>query len=345
MNRTAAGLIVLAALTAAACEKAQLLAPTKSTITIVAATRLLPPGGNTEVTAVVTEEAGTPVQNGTTVRFTATLGRVSPVEVQTRNGIAITTFFADTNSGVARVRAISGAASGGDDDTNQVDITIGAAAVNTVTLRASPGSVSPFGGTVELIATVVGENGQALPGLMVTFNTDQGTLSATAATTDSMGQARTTLTTTQKATVTATAGIKTSSNVTVDLRSGPGVSISCAPTSGTGNCSALQASTTNNTASVLFTVKKVSGSSTLRTSTLDFGDGSSQALGNLAGDATITHTYTGPSGSTARTYSATVQATDINGESSSAAATVIITPKATITPISVTIDATCAAAV
>lgn len=340
ITRLGAGLIAAAGLAAAGCEKAQLLAPTKSTISISAATRLLPPGGSTEITAIVTEEAGSPVQNGTTVRFSATLGNVSPVEVQTRNGIALTTFSAGTDSGIARVRAISGAASGGSDNTNQVEITIGAAAINTVTLRASPGSVGPLGGAVDLIATVVGENGQALTGLLVTFNSDQGTLSDTTATTDANGQARTRLTTTQKATVTATAGTKTSSSVTVDLRAGPGVSISCTPTSGSGNCAALQASVTNNTATVLFTVKKVSGSSTLRTSTIDFGDGTSQALGNLGSDSIVTHTYAGPSSSTNVSYTATVQATDVNGEAASASTIVILTPKATITPINVTLSAT-----
>ena len=336
-GRRLGGMLLAAGLLSAACDKAQLLAPTKSTITIHAATRLLPPGGTTEITAIVTEEAGSPVQNGTVVRFSATLGRIDPVEGETRNGVAIATFLAGTDSGIARVRAISGAAAGGSDNTNQVDITIGAAAINTVTLRASPGSVGPLGGTVELIATVVGENGQGLQGLLVTFNTDQGTLSETSATTDANGQARTRLTTTQKAIVTATAGTKTSGNVTVDLRAGPGVSITCTPTSGSGNCAAVQASASNNTAAVLFTVKKVSGSSTLRTSTLDFGDSTSQALGNLGSDAVITHTYAGPSGSTNSSYIATVQATDVNGESTSVSTTVIVTPRPTITPINVTI--------
>lgn len=338
MTRVWTGLLIVAASLAAACDKAQLLAPTKATITISASTRALPTGGTTEVTAFVVEQAGTPVQNGTTVRFTSSLGRIDPVEAQTRNGVAITTFHAMSTSGVARITASSGAATGGDDDTNVLEITIGAAAVNTVTLRANPGSVGPGGGSVELIATVVAENGRTLEGIGVTFNTDQGTLSATPVTTNTSGEARTTLTTTQKATVSATAGTKTSSNVTVDLRSGPAVSITCAPASGSGNCAAVQASATNNTATVLFTVKKVSGSSTLRTSTLDFGDGTSQAIGNLAGDATITHAYSGPSNADSRVYTATVQATDINGESVSASTTVIVTPKPTITPINITVS-------
>ena len=344
-TRSVCALLVCAALTVA-CDKAQLLAPTSSTITVSAPTRVLPSGGSTEVSAYVLEQSGTPVQNGTTVRFSTTLGSVDPIQAQTRNGLAMTTFFAGSSSGVAEVTATSGAASGGDALANVVSLTIGAAAVNTVTLRANPGSIGPSGGAIELIATVVGADGQALPGVLVTFNVDQGSLSATTATANASGEARTTLTASQQVVASATAGITTSSTVTITVRSGPIVTITCAPASGPGNCAAVQASTSNNTATVLFTITKPTGSSSLRTATLDFGDSTSQSLGNLAGGtATVTHTYSGPSGSTAQPYTATVQATDISGESASVSTTVIITPKAARPQLIVTLSATVGTAV
>ena len=324
-NYNVAVLIVVAVLTAA-CDKAQLLAPTKSTITLSAPTRVLPSNGTTPITAAVMEQAGTPVQNGTTVRFTTTLGHVDPVEVQTVNGLAITTFFAGPNSGKATVSATSGAATGGEGNANAIEITIGAAAVNTVTVRANPGSVGPNGGTVTLIASVVGENGQPLPGVAVTFNADQGSLSSPTAVTDSSGEARTALTTSQQTVVTATAGTKTSSNVTIAARSGPIVAITCATAAAGGTCAAVQP-TGNNTATVVFTVTKPTGSSALRSAVIDFGDGTSQALGNLAGGTTtVTHTYSGSDTPNPRAYTASVLATDINGESASASVTVLITP-------------------
>src|SRR5207247_418530 len=146
-----------------------------------------------------------------------------------------------------------------------------------------------------LIANVVAENGRALDGVPVTFNTDQGTLSAAVVSTNSSGEAHTLLTASQKATVTATAGTKTSTAVTVDVRIGPGVTSTCVPTAGTGNCAAVQASSSANTATVVFTISKSSASSNLRSATIDFGDGTSQSLGNLAGNSTVPHTYTGPS--------------------------------------------------
>src|ERR1044071_9572175 len=78
----------LAALVAVGCDKVQLTAPASSTITLTAPTKMLPTGGSTEVSAQVLEQGGTPVQNGTTVRFTTNLGRVDPVETQTKNGVA-----------------------------------------------------------------------------------------------------------------------------------------------------------------------------------------------------------------------------------------------------------------
>jgi hypothetical protein len=283
------------------------------------------------------------VQNGTTVRFSTTLGTVNPVEVETRNGIAMTTFSAGSVSGVADVRAISGAAVGGTTNANVVTITIGAAAINTVTLRANPGNVGPAGGTVTLIASVVTESGLGVSGIPVTFNTDGGTLGASTVTSDAAGEARTTLTTNRQTVVSATAGTKTSTNVTITLRSGPIITFTCAPTSGTGNCSAVQAGA-NNTATVVFTIARATDSSTFRTATIDFGDGTSQSLGSLASSATISHTYAGPTSTAPRTYAAVVQATDINGESASATTTVTVTPRAERTPINVALSATCGTA-
>jgi hypothetical protein len=342
LSRFASFALLLATLLVAGCDKSPLLAPTQSTITVSAGSRELPSTGTTQITAVVTEQAGTAAQDGTTVRFSTTLGVLDPMQSQTRNGAAVTTFFAANSSGVARIRAISGLASGGETESNLVEITVGAAAVNTVTLRANPASVGPPGGTVELIAAVVSEGGQPLQNILVTFSTDQGTLSNPNAFTNASGEASTQLTTTQQAVVSATAGTKTSSNVTVAVRSGPIVTIACAPTSGTGNCGAVQASATSNTATVVFTITRPTGSSTLRTATIDFGDGSSQSLGNLAGGtATVTHTYAGPSDSTPVSYTAIVQATDVNGESAAVSTSVNVTPKPIISPISVTIADSC----
>ena len=321
-------LLVIAVTLTAACDKAQLLAPTRSTITVSAPTRILPNGGSTEVSAYVIEEAGTPVQNGTSVRFTTTLGTIEPESAQTRNGLARAVFSAGASSGIADIRATSGAASGGTDSLNLVRITVGTAAVHTVTLRANPGSIGSSGGAVELVASAATESGQGVGGVVVTFSADQGSLTASTATTNVSGEARTTLTTGQETTVSATVGTKTSSIVKVTVRAGPIVSLTCAPASGTGNCAGLQASASTNSSIVLLTATKTTGSSALRSVTLDFGDGESIGLGNLAsGSAAVSHTYPGPSGSTPRSFTATIRIEDVNGDSTSVSTTVVVAPR------------------
>ena len=191
------------ALAAAAAIRAPLTAPTGSALTITAANSFVPTGGTTEVTAFVVEESGTTVQNGTTVRFTTNLGRMEPAEAQTRNGYAVVTFVAGDLSGLADVTAISGGVGAGtgsgngngDGNTatssNTVRITVGAAAVETVSLAANPGSVPSSGGTVDLLATVVAANGRSLSGGSRDVRVDRGALSSPTAITDANGQART----------------------------------------------------------------------------------------------------------------------------------------------------------
>jgi adhesin/invasin len=209
--------VVLLAASLAACEGMPLLAPANSTITVSAATQSLPPGGSTEVSAFVAEPSGTPVQNGTLVRFTTTLGRVDPVEAETRNGRAVTTFFAGNQSGVADVRATSGGGVGstgggstGSTTTptasNLVQISVGV--VDSISIRANPAVVPSTGGTVDVIATVRGTAGP-ISGMLVSFSATAGTLESGSALTDDNGEARTRLTTNVTATVNATAGGKT----------------------------------------------------------------------------------------------------------------------------------------
>ena len=126
VSRCAALIVVTGAL-AIGCDSAPLVAPVASTIEIAAAATAVPPDGSVEVAAFVIEEAGTPVQDGTVVTFTATLGVVEPAEAPTEDGIARTTFFAGSTPGTARVTARSGAAEPAGSEGNEIEITIGAA--------------------------------------------------------------------------------------------------------------------------------------------------------------------------------------------------------------------------
>ena len=78
---------LLALTTASACDKVPLSAPTESTITLFATSTSISATGSTDIVATVIEQAGTPVQNGTVVSFTTTLGRIEPTEARTQNEI------------------------------------------------------------------------------------------------------------------------------------------------------------------------------------------------------------------------------------------------------------------
>jgi adhesin/invasin len=197
-RRIAIGL--LAALATVGCDKVPLTAPGSSTVTLTTAAVA---DGSTEVTATVLEQAGTPVQNGTTVRFTSSLGTMNPAEVQTRNGMATSRFSSNGDSGEATITASSGSA------TQTVKLNVGLAAIDSVTIRASTGTVPATGGTVTLTARVVAAGGNPLSGVPVTFSTTAGTLSSGREVTDGNGEASTRLTTDSNATVSATAGTKT----------------------------------------------------------------------------------------------------------------------------------------
>jgi hypothetical protein len=351
---SSARLLALLALViaAASCDKAPLLAPTNSSITLSASTRVLPIGGQTEITAFVIESAGTPVQNGTTVTFITNLGTLSPVATQTHNGMATTTFLAGDVSGVAEIKAISGAAGAGGTTTppttpgapaatpttstsaNVVQITVGAAAVQSVTVRANPATVSQNGGTVDIVATVLAAGGRTLSGVTVTFSADRGTLSNSTAVTDANGEARVQLTTNADTTVTVNAGAGTSTGtgtppttgtatntVKITALTAPSVTLTCA--SGTSNnCSTLNVGDV----AVFTAARAASGTGTgtgtttnIRSATLDFGDGTIVDLGNLSGPVGASHQFL-----LGGTYTVRLTATDVNGEVSISTLIVIV---------------------
>jgi len=262
----------------AACDKMPLTAPAGTVITLVSTTNVLPVNGSTDVVAVLIENgtsgtgttatpaAGTPVHNGTLVTFTTSLGRIEPAEARTTNGRVTVKLVADGRSGTATISAFSGAA------TKTVDIKIGAAAAERVALTASPTSVPANGGTSTLSARVEDISGNPLFGVPVAFTTTAGNLSAGSAVTNESGTASVTISTTLAATVTASAGGKTSTaSITVRSRS----NITLTPPAGTVFVGAAASFTvTPGTAVALTGV------------TITFGDGTSQKLGAISSAST-----------------------------------------------------------
>ena len=300
--------LCLAAAAATSCDKMPLAAPTDSTITLFASGTTVGLNGSIDVTATVIESAGTPVQNGTVVNFTTTLGTVEPNEARTNNGKATVKLLAGTRSGTAEVRAFSGGISSGD----PLSVSVGAAAAGKVELLANPSALPAAGGVVQLTAIVSDASGNRLSGIPVSFTTDAGILTPTSATSDGNGEARAALTTTGKARVTASVvgGTNASLSATLDIpvRVGPTVTITVPAASLVPGVPAT------------FSVSVNAGGAAVRVATIDFGDGSRQPV-STSGLSIATHVFTSTG-----TFIVTAEATDTAGETATATASVSVQP-------------------
>jgi adhesin/invasin len=317
-RRSSKNLVVWGALLAAAgigvagCNKVPLLAPSGSSVTLSANTIIVQANGTAEIRATVIESSGTPVQNGTTVTFSTNLGTVSPTDARTINGVAISEFTPNGQSGTAKIVATSGGAKP-DATSNPLTITVGSAAAGHVQVTATPNRVASGGGTATITAVVIDTNGNPLNGIPVAFSTDFGTLSSSIVTSGSSGQAVTTLTTSKDATVTATTGT-TAGTGTVKVTVGTLPDISIAAATG---------ATLVQGQPVAFTVTVTPGTATdtFQSVAVNFGDGSaSPSLGG--GSTSVSHTYNSPG-----TFTVTATGTSSSGDMKANATIITVTPR------------------
>lgn len=331
-----------------ACQKVPLLAPTGSTITLTSLATSLPANGSTDIIAQVIEPAGTPPHAGTHVTFSTTLGTIQPAEAETDiNGQARVKFIAGGASGTATITAISGGVSAGTE--GAIKIAIGSAAVSGVVLSASPLSLPASGGSSTVSASVNDTSGNALSGVPVTFSTDAGSLSLSVVNTDASGVARTTLTTSRTAKVTATAGVASGTTAAPTNTITVAVNSAATVVFGTFNPTSPVA---GQPVSVTLTITPSATGAAVRQVVVNFGDGRSQTLGAVSGAVPLSHTYT-----SSGTYTLTATVTDSNGDTFTGAAQVGVgTPsvsikatqgtspgdpvafEATVTPAGVTVD-------
>jgi hypothetical protein len=308
----------------AACDKVPLLAPTGSVITLFPATTTVPLNGQVTITATVIENGvssggtgtgsgsgtstssrsgnGTPVQNGTLVTFTTSIGRIEPSEARTHNGQVSVQLITDGTSGVATITAYSGGASA-----QITNLKVGTAAVKTVSVTTTPQSLGSSGGTATVSATVTDEGGNPIAGIPVTFATDKGSVSPSTIATGSNGVATATLNTTATAKITATAGTITSTAATVTVSA-----------FGLSGFTASPSATTTGTP-VTFTVTPTTGAN-VSSVRIDFGDGSQpQTLGSLQSAQSTPHAYCSPG-----SYTATASVTDAGGGAGSLSTGVVV---------------------
>lgn len=299
-----------------ACDKVPLLAPTGSVITL-----LIPDTSNVSLNSEMTINAtvlengtasggtgatttrsggGTPVQNGTVVTFTTTIGRIEPAEARTSNGAVNVRFITGSTSGTAVITAYSGGASA------TKNVRVGTAAVKTVTVTTTPQALGAAGGTAQVSATVTDEGGNPVGGVPVTFATDKGAVNPSTTTTDSSGVATASITTTATAKITATAGTITSTAATLTVSARGLASFTASPNA------------TSAGVPVTFTVTPTTGAN-ISNVRVDFGDGTGTSLGAISAAQSVPHTY-----QSSGTYTATATSSDGTGESGSLSTSIIV---------------------
>ncbi len=331
LTTTAAVLGAIAILAfAAACDKVPLLAPTGTIITLFPAATNVPLNGEIEIVATVIENgvaaaapttpgtgtpttptaptattsagAGTPVQNGTVISFTTTLGRIEPAEARTTNGQVRVRFISSGQSGTATITAFSGGASG-----KLENLKVGSAAAERLLISATPQTLPPSGGTTTISARVEDVAGSGVPGVVVSFTTDTASLSSSSATTDQSGVASISALITRTAKVTANVAGKTA-DVTVNLNPRTGITLAGPTTPVSAGVPAT------------FTVG-VAATANIRNVDISFGDGTSQSLGAISGSTTIQHTY-----QVENTYTVRATATEASGFTEQVSTSITILP-------------------
>jgi PKD repeat protein len=297
---------LLALVTAvAACDKVALLAPTGSTVTVSISSTSVAGNGTAQIMATVIEAGGTPVHDGTEVTFQASVGVVDPPAARTEGGVARAIFRANGASGTASIVAFSGGAR-----SEAVEVRVGSAAAETVSVRATPSSIPPNGGPIQVTATVRDVSGNSLPAAQVVFSTDNGTLSSSSALTDTNGEATVTLLTTRQTTVRANVAGK-EGTATISVASFPTAGITLNPASPVAG----------QTFQATIAVTVPQGGSPVQNIIVDFGDGTVRTLGGSAGNQSqvVSHAYSRPG-----TYTITVTLVDAAGERSTSATVVTV---------------------
>ena len=249
------------------------------------------------------------------ISFTTTLGHIDPSETRTNNGKATVKLVAGSQSGTATVTAFSGAATSGGEDGGagaSIEVAIGAAAAEMISVRAEPSSVPPTGASVQIIAQVLDESGNLLQGIPVTFSTTAGRLNASSATTDGNGNARVTLTTSTAATVTARAGAAEAATVDVTVTALPTIDLSVVGTA---------PPTVGTPVTFQATITVPEGGTPIENVEIEFGDGDSADFGAVSGEVTATHVYDEDGEHTVR-----VTVTDTANQTTSKAIVITVLP-------------------
>ncbi len=176
----------------AGCDKVTPVAPANATLTVSANPTFIEVDGESIITIIGRGEDGLPVNEGTEILLSTTLGTIDRSVFTDERGVAEAVLRGDGRPGLAEVVVSSGAVN---PITLDPPIQIGAFAT-FISLQVTPPTVDENGGELEIVALVRGDTGAPLADAVVNFSSPFGVLASAggAIITDANGEARDTLT-------------------------------------------------------------------------------------------------------------------------------------------------------
>jgi PKD repeat protein len=213
------GMCLLVALFAgvASCKKSPLFANEGATLIIVSNKAYLKSGGETaHITVMGFDGDGQALHNHTQVLFSASCGTID-AQVELMGGSGAVNFVSGSSSGTAKITARSG-----EIKSDELEIVIGAAALDSMTIHANPASLPKGGGRSTVSVYAFDAEGNLLAGIPVILSTTKGTFvnGGGLKTTDSQGCVSDVVQLTETATVSAAcAGV--SDSVEIDVTETP----------------------------------------------------------------------------------------------------------------------------
>jgi len=189
------------------CKKVPFYASEGAALIITTDRTYLNPGGEKAlITVLGFSGEGEPLHDYTLVLFSATLGRLSQSEVEMIQGKAVVEFISGDTSGVAEIKARSGSIVA---EPDPLEITIGSAALDNLSISANPASFVAGGGRTRIRVYAFDAVGNLLPGIPIILTTTSGYFEKNEGIyyTDNSGMVEDYLNITETATVTAKSGI------------------------------------------------------------------------------------------------------------------------------------------
>jgi hypothetical protein len=165
-------LVLLAAGIQTACSEGTPVAPTGAILRMSVSPSRISGTGTADVTVQALRGNGNPVNPGTEIRLSTTIGTIDPVVHTDNDGVAHATLKGDGRVGTAKVSAYSGAI-----EPVEAEVAIGSLAAS-VRLQVTPASIPETGGILSLLALVRDDQGQPLPDASVNFTAETGVLTS-----------------------------------------------------------------------------------------------------------------------------------------------------------------------